>query len=270
MNIQHNSSRNKQCAGARRLIAALVLTSGLAGAQPADALVGAVEAAPGAAPWVVIFQLNGGGKCPGALVHVEWVLTAGHCIDNYDLQTGVATINNDPSIMSVRLGVRKTSVHAPDEQVIPVSKIVRQPGFSTGKYAFGEVCASFCWQNDLVLLKLTRPAVISANVRPIPMMRAPLARVRAYKSSAAIDTIVVSSWGVTTSDSLAKRVFPMGGRQRGPSVRRCQRILRRRAAWTGPARHLFWRQRLAGCRARWQWQLVAGRCVQLLQGQPMR
>lgn len=206
-----NPSRTKRRAGARWLIAVLLLAGGLARAQPAGALVGALDATPGAAPWVAMFQINGGGKCPGALVHPEWVLTAGHCVDDYDLQTGAVTIHNDPAIMSVRLGALKLSVHGPDEQVIPVSTIVRQPGFSVGKHAFGEICAAYCWQNDLVLLKLARPAVTSTTVRPIQLIRAPMSRVRAYKSSAGMDTLVVSSWGVTNSDPFAKRAFPMGG-----------------------------------------------------------
>lgn len=66
-----------------RLLAAVVGTAvaALAAPSPAGAIVGGEEAEAGAWPWQVALQVDGETVCGGALVALDVVVTAAHCVD---------------------------------------------------------------------------------------------------------------------------------------------------------------------------------------------
>lgn len=58
----------------------MVSAAAVAGAQPAQAIVGGGAAAPGEYPYVANVVIGGAGGCSGSLVAPTWVITAGHCV----------------------------------------------------------------------------------------------------------------------------------------------------------------------------------------------
>jgi hypothetical protein len=105
-------------------------------------IVGGSTAPVGAYPWMTALVARGytavnGQFCGGALIHPQWVLTAGHCVDgstaaSIDVVVGAHDLRN--TSQGVRIGV---------------TQIIRHPQYGTVN---GEL------SNDVALLKLAQPA----------------------------------------------------------------------------------------------------------------
>ncbi|XP_016061464.1 PREDICTED: kallikrein-15 isoform X2 [Miniopterus natalensis] len=121
------------------------------------------ECVPHSQPWQVALFDRGRFNCGASLVSPYWVLSAAHC----------QTRN-----MRVRLGEHNLHKHDRTEQLRTVSRIIPHPGYVARTH-----------HHDLMLLRLTRPARLSAHVRPVSLpMRCPQPG----------EPCVVSGWGLVS------------------------------------------------------------------------
>ncbi|XP_034877164.1 anionic trypsin [Mirounga leonina] len=128
-----------------------------------DKIVGGYTCAEKSIPYQV--SLNSGYHfCGGSLISDQWVVSAAHCYK---------------SRIQVRLGEYNIDVKEGDEQFINSSKIIRHPGYS-----------SRTLDNDIMLIKLSSPAVLNTQVSTISLPTA---------CAAAGTQCLISGWGNTLS-----------------------------------------------------------------------
>ncbi|KAI1882970.1 hypothetical protein AGOR_G00240370 [Albula goreensis] len=114
--------------------------------QPRSRIVGGSPAAPGSWPWLVNLRLDGGLMCGGVLVDSSWVVTAAHCF------SGSRGENYWTAVVG-EFDITKTD---PDEQVMKVNRIITHPKFNPKTF-----------NNDIALVELTSPVVLSDRVTPV-------------------------------------------------------------------------------------------------------
>nr|XP_040020818.1 transmembrane protease serine 9-like [Gasterosteus aculeatus aculeatus] len=147
----------------RSLVFALLL--GAVFATEDDKIVGGRECAPNSQPHQV--SLNSGYHfCGGSLVHEDWVVSAAHCYK---------------SKMDIVLGDHNRWFMDGNEQIIPAARVIPHPNYE-----------SWLVNNDIMLIKLSRPATINQHVRPVALPT---------RCAHAGTTCTVSGWGVTMSSS---------------------------------------------------------------------
>ncbi|XP_070822470.1 trypsin-2-like isoform X3 [Chaetodon trifascialis] len=106
-----------------------------------DKIVGGYECARHSQPHQV--SLNSGYHfCGGSLVNENWVVSAAHCYNRVE----------------VRLGEHNIRVNENTEQFIRSSRVIRHPRYS-----------SYNINNDIMLIKLSQPAVFNQYVQPVPL-----------------------------------------------------------------------------------------------------
>ncbi|XP_063313449.1 mast cell protease 1A-like [Pelobates fuscus] len=108
-------------------------------------IVGGHEAKPHSRPYMASLQNKNVHFCGGFLINRNWVLTAAHCLKPL-------------TSMRVILGAHKLSVLDKYVQVFSVSKAVPHPQYINRTY-----------NNDILLLKLNRSAVMTSAVSPIKL-----------------------------------------------------------------------------------------------------
>ncbi|XP_036286287.1 kallikrein-7 [Pipistrellus kuhlii] len=91
----------------------------------------------GSHPWEVALMRGRDTQCAGVLIHPQWVLTVGHCRQlAYNVQVGSHVLND------------------PKAQVIRATESFVHPQYNDAKKL-----------NDIMLVKLSRPATLSPTVR---------------------------------------------------------------------------------------------------------
>lgn len=111
-------------------------------------------------PWQAMVYISDrvldGGYAGGALISDRWVLTAGRNL--FVRKTREDTQGREPVIPKLYLGIRhKTQANATTQ--VAIEKIVLHPGFQNKSD----------WDNDLALIQLKEPVVMSDTVMPIPL-----------------------------------------------------------------------------------------------------
>ncbi|XP_047648420.1 kallikrein-7 [Phacochoerus africanus] len=132
------------------------------GDKSGEKIIDGVPCPGGSRPWQVALLKGNQLHCGGVLVNQQWVLTAAHCMMNdYNVHLG-----------SDRLDDRKG-------QKIRATRSFRHPGYSTQTHV-----------NDLMLVKLSRPARLSAGVKKVNLPS---------RCEPPGTTCTVSGWGTTSS-----------------------------------------------------------------------
>ncbi|XP_015242181.1 PREDICTED: serine protease 56 isoform X2 [Cyprinodon variegatus] len=114
--------------------------------QPRSRIVGGSPAPLGSWPWLVNLQLNGELMCGGVLVDSSWVATAAHCFAG----------SRSESYWTAVVGEFDITKKDPDEQVLKVNRIIPHPKFNPKTF-----------NNDIALVELTSPVVLSEYVTPV-------------------------------------------------------------------------------------------------------
>uniref|UniRef100_A0A3B3QNV6 trypsin n=1 Tax=Paramormyrops kingsleyae TaxID=1676925 RepID=A0A3B3QNV6_9TELE len=130
-----------------------------------DKIVGGHECAEHSQPWQV--SLNVGYHfCGGSLVSNDWVVSAAHCYK---------------SRVEVRLGEHNIQEKEDSDQFISSSIVIRNPGYD-----------SWTLDNDIMLIKLSKPANLNSFVQPVSLPTA---------CAPAGTMCTVSGWGNTMSST---------------------------------------------------------------------
>ncbi|XP_055980050.1 anionic trypsin [Sorex fumeus] len=131
-----------------------------------DKIVGGYTCEENSVPYQV--SLNSGYHfCGGSLINDQWVVSAAHCYK---------------SRIQVRLGEHNIKVQEGNEQFINSVKVIRHPRFS-----------SWTLDNDIMLIKLSSPAVLNSRVAAISLP----------SSCAPAGTqCLISGWGNTLSNGV--------------------------------------------------------------------
>ncbi|XP_028678971.1 trypsin-1-like [Erpetoichthys calabaricus] len=128
-----------------------------------DKIVGGYECPEHSKPWQV--SLNAGYHfCGGSLISEEWVLSAAHCYK---------------SRIEVRLGEHDITYSEGTEQFISSVRVIRHPNYNP-----------YTIDNDVMLIKLSRAAVLDENIQPVHLPS---------ECAAAGTVCTVSGWGDTLS-----------------------------------------------------------------------
>jgi secreted trypsin-like serine protease len=124
-------------------------------------------ASRGAWPWQIMLMYQGQFYCGGSLLNSRWVMTAGHCVYSNDYLVTA-------SQLYIRLGAILASNNDPDLQTVNVSAVYAHPSYDPYEY-----------DNDIALLRLSRPVNYTETIRPICL---PSADVDLNKFTVCVDT----------------------------------------------------------------------------------
>ncbi|XP_043935333.1 trypsin-like [Protopterus annectens] len=130
-----------------------------------DRIIGGYECIPHSLPWQVSLYSNTGGHvCGGSLLSANWVISAAHC--------------SLPSLQ-IRIGKHNIETVEEGEQNIRAAKQIIHPNYD--KWGL---------ENDLMMIKLASPAVLSESAQPIALP----------STCVSVGTeCLVSGWGTTIS-----------------------------------------------------------------------
>ncbi|KAM9314275.1 trypsin-3-like [Pholidichthys leucotaenia] len=131
-----------------------------------DKIVGGYECRKNSVPYQVSLNL-GGHLCGGSLISSTWVVSAAHCYR---------------SRIQVRLGEHNIAVTENTEQFIYSSKVIRHPNYN-----------SYTLDNDIMLIKLSSPAILNSYVRTVSLPSS---------CAGAGTNCLISGWGNTLSSGV--------------------------------------------------------------------
>ncbi|XP_004695699.1 PREDICTED: coagulation factor VII [Condylura cristata] len=140
------------------------------GSTPQGRIVGGTVCPKGECPWQALLTLNGQLLCGGTLVDAGWVVSAAHCFDK------IRSWEN----LTVVLGEHDLSHVDGDEQVRRVARVTVPDAYVRGRT-----------DHDLALLRLRRPALLTAHVVPLCLPE----RDFSERTLALVRFSAVSGWG---------------------------------------------------------------------------
>ncbi|KAM4825314.1 kallikrein-1 [Thomomys bottae] len=135
------------------LVLCLALSLGGTGAAPPvqSRIIGGSECERHSRPWQVALYHYSNFQCGGVLLKPQWVLTAAHCFnDNYQLWLGRHNLFDDEA----------------EAQFAQVSASFPHPGFNMSLLENHTRKPEDDYSHDLMLLRLLKPAEVSAAVQP--------------------------------------------------------------------------------------------------------
>ncbi|XP_013881734.1 serine protease 27 [Austrofundulus limnaeus] len=115
------------------------------GKATATRIIGGTDAKPGSWPWQIALKESDFFFCGGSVITNEWILTAAHCFQNYDL-----------SKITVHLGVNNLTGPNPNEVIRMISQVVVHPAYNNVNF-----------DNDMCLLKLSAPVNFTKSISPV-------------------------------------------------------------------------------------------------------
>ncbi|XP_010899920.1 trypsin [Esox lucius] len=130
-------------------------------------IIGGQEVQPYSIKYQASIQYNREHYCGGTLIQPQWVVSAAHCW-------------RPAQLIQVVLSEHSLEVNEGFEQVINVSKIIVHNSYNYKTF-----------NNDIMLIKLSDPAHLNANVQPAPVADGNTPALQAAT------TCTVSGWGVT-------------------------------------------------------------------------
>ncbi|XP_041637979.1 coagulation factor VII-like [Cheilinus undulatus] len=145
-------------------------------------IVGGTECPKGECPWQVLLLYKGKGFCGGVIIKPLWILTASHCLDDYQAQ-----------FLQVVAGEHNTNDdNEGTEQFIQVSQVIMHENY-----------VKQTADNDIGLLRLASPIIYTRYAVPICLPTRPLAQLDLW----AINLHMVSGWGRMAQDGPTSSVL---------------------------------------------------------------
>ncbi|XP_067113408.1 transmembrane protease serine 2 [Osmerus mordax] len=130
---------------ANRAVSLRCIDCGQSTAAPRTRIVGGEVAARGAWPWQVSLQVQDQHLCGGSIISSEWILTAAHCVEKF----------SSPGLWTVYAGY------------LTLFEMYPATGNSVNRIIVHEKYDQNTNDNDVALMKLSRPLVMSDTVRPV-------------------------------------------------------------------------------------------------------
>jgi secreted trypsin-like serine protease len=153
---------------------------------PSPRIIGGSNASATDAPWQVALILASKGNdfdgqfCGGSIYSPRWIITAAHCVDNDPRPFN----RSDLRILAGSTVLSDTSL---SPSLLSVDRVVVHPGWNSDTK-----------ENDIALLRLSTPLVLSSTAQPILIPQN-----RPVPGS----TAIITGWGDTTASS-SNAVFP--------------------------------------------------------------
>jgi hypothetical protein len=160
-----------------KLLLGAVCAAALVVPAPAGAVVGGDEADEGEWPWQVALQVDGDTVCGGALLALDAVVTAAHCVDGID--------DDDLSVLAGSVEEDEGDERSP-------ASVVVHDGYDRSTT-----------QHDIAVLVLESPYEASATIRPVTVPD----RSTSAAMTAGGEVATVTGFGATTEDGVVSPVL---------------------------------------------------------------